>query len=174
MAGTDEQTFLDAFRSEQDALFRHAFFRLSDRDRAADLTQDAFMKTWDYIRGGGDIRDMRRFLFRVLNNLIIDEYRRSKTESLDKKLEANPALEAEFAEGSLAEFEEGMDEESLLTKVKDAMEELPDEYKTALTMRFIDGFSPKEIARMIGATENVVSVRIHRGIGKLKNILQTI
>lgn len=171
MKVSDEQMFLDAFKAEQDALFRHATFRISDRDKALDLTQDTFMKVWDFIRGGGEVRDMRRFLFRVLNNLIIDEYRRSKSESLDKRLEDNPQFEAAFAEGSLFEFEEEFDDAELSQKVRIAIQELPEEYRTAVTMRYIDGFSPKEISRMVGLTENAVSVRIHRGIGRLKVML---
>lgn len=171
MAGNPEEDFLAAYQTHSDALFRHAFFRLSDRERALDLTQDAFIKAWDYVRGGGDVRSPKSFLFRILNNLIIDEYRRSKTESLDKKLEDNPATEALFAEGSVWEVEEGMDEKNLMEKVQDAIKELSEEYRTVVTLRYVEGFSPKEIARMIGSTENAVSVRIHRGVAKLKSQL---
>jgi RNA polymerase sigma factor (sigma-70 family) len=174
MKGNKEEEFLAAYNEHSDALFRHAFFRLPDRERAYDLTQDTFIKAWDYVRGGGDVRSPKSFLFRILNNLIIDEYRRSKTESLDKKIEDNPsATEAMFAEGSVWEVEEGMDEKDLLQKVKDAIKELSEEYRTVITLRYVEGFSPKEIARMIGSTENAVSVRIHRGVAKLKSELAT-
>jgi len=166
-----EEEFLTAFNLHSDALFRHAFFRLSDRERALDLTQDTFIKAWDYVRGGGDVRSPKSFLFRILNNLIIDEYRRSKSESLDKKLEDNPAFEAAFADGSLMEVEDGADERALIEKVKIAITGLSEEYKTVVTMRYIDGFSPKEIARLLGSTENAVSVRIHRAVAKLKTAL---
>ncbi len=173
MAENAEEQFLDAYKKHSDALFRHAFFRLSDRERALDLTQDTFMKTWDFVRAGGDVRSPKSFLFRVMNNLIIDEYRRLKSDSLDKKLEDNPQFEAAFAESSLLEVEEDIDEEVLVGKVHAAIADLPENYRSAITMRFVDGFSPKEIARMIGSTENVVSVRIHRGLQKLKSVLAT-
>lgn len=171
MAGNTEEAFLAAFNEHSDALFRHAFFRLSDRERAVDLVQDTFIKAWDYVRGGGDVKSPKGFLFRILNNLIIDEYRRSKTQSLDQKLEDNPGLESLLAEGSLIEVEEAADEQALLEKVKDAITELPEEYRTPVTLRYIEGFSPKEIARLIGSTENAVSVRIHRAMLKLKTSL---
>lgn len=171
MTGNTEETFLTAFNEHSDALFRHAFFRLSDRERAVDLVQDTFIKAWDYVRGGGDVRSPKGFLFRILNNLIIDEYRRSKTQSLDQKLEDNPGLESLLAEGSMAEVEDAADEASLLEKVQSAINELPEEYKTPVTLRYIEGFTPKEIARLIGTTENAVSVRIHRAVQKLKGAL---
>ncbi len=173
MGRTAEELFLEAFQTHSDALFRHAFFRLSDRERALELVQDTFVKAWDFVRAGGEVRQPKSFLFRVMNNLIIDEYRRSKAESLDKKLEDNPAFEAAFAESSLVEVEESIDETTLIHKVRDAIKELPEDYRSAVTMRYIDGFSPKEIARMIGSTENVVSVRIHRGLQRLKGLLAT-
>ncbi len=165
---TTEDDFLSAFKEHSDALFRHAFFRLSDRERALDLTQDAFIKAWDYIRGGGEIKSPKSFLFRIMNNLIIDEYRRSKAESLDKKLEDNPLFEMALAEGSLVEVEEEMDERDLIEKVRGAITTLSEEYRAVVTLRYIDGFSPKEIARMLGSTENAVSVRLHRAVLKLK------
>lgn len=171
MGNVREEEFLAAYNEHSDALFRHAFFRLSDRERALDLTQDTFIKAWDYVRGGGNIQNAKAFLFRILNNLIIDEYRRVKSESLDKKLEDNPAYEATFAEGSIWEVEDEIDEHDLIDKVRGAIGTLSPEYKTVVTMRYIDGFSPKEIARMIGSTENAVSVRIHRAVAKLKEQL---
>ena len=171
MAGSADDIFLASFEEHSDALFRHAFFRLSDRERALDLTQDTFIRAWDYVRAGGAIRQPKSFLFRIMNNLIIDEYRRAKSDSLDKKLEDNPAFESAFAESSMREVEEEMDEKALTQKVHAAIAELPNDYRSAITMRYIDGFSPKEIARLIGSTENVVSVRIHRALQKLKAIL---
>ena len=69
-----ETAYREAFETLADPLFRHAFFRLSDRERAYDLVQEAFLKTWDHLVAGGEVRHFRSFLYRTLNNLIIDEY----------------------------------------------------------------------------------------------------
>jgi RNA polymerase sigma factor (sigma-70 family) len=45
-------------------------------------------------------------------------------------------------------------------------------YRTAITMRYLDEMSPREIAEALGVSENVVSVRIHRGIEKLSKMAQ--
>jgi DNA-directed RNA polymerase specialized sigma24 family protein len=39
-------------------------------------------------------------------------------------------------------------------------------------MRYVDGLSPQEIAGLIGESENVVSVRVHRGLKKLRALLE--
>ena len=172
MAGPSyEADYLEAFEAHSDALFRHAFFRISNRDRAQELTQEAFLKTWDFLRKGGDVRDFKSFLYRILNNLIIDEYRKKKSSSLDEILEDDTgAFEARMSEGSRAEAETELDERVIGTRIRERIEELPAMYREAVTMRFIDELSPKEIAEMLGESENVISVRIHRGVSKLKQL----
>ena len=81
MKKAEEKAFLEAFESYSDALFRHASFRISDRERAYDLTQDTFLKAWDYLAGGGTVKQYKSFLYRILHNLIIDEYRKKKSSS---------------------------------------------------------------------------------------------
>src|SRR4051812_784750 len=76
--------FLKSFAENSDALFRYCFFRIGDRERSLDLVQDAFMKTWNYLYQGNTIENFRAFLYRTAGNLIVDEYRRRKSEpSLD-------------------------------------------------------------------------------------------
>lgn len=175
MASQQEKMFLEAFDAHADSLFRHACFRLSDRERARDLTQDTFLKAWDYLEGGGEIQNIKSFLYRILHNLIIDEYRRKSSGSLDELLEDEavaPAIEALMSEGSALETEERVDERVLVEKIRSFIPELPEDYRVAVTLRFIDDFSIGEIAKTTGVSENVVSVRIHRGIAKLRTLCQ--
>ncbi|TAJ13886.1 RNA polymerase sigma factor [Patescibacteria group bacterium] len=167
-----EGAFLLVFREHHDSLFRHAFFRTGSRERALDLTQDTFIKAWDYVRGGGEIKQFKAFLYKIMRNLIIDEYRRKKTQSLDDMSEEKRSfVDAELAEGSVWETETHIDEQDLILKVQEQLPKLPPQYCAVITMRFIDGFSPKEIADITGDTENVISVRLHRAITKLRTML---
>ena len=82
-----EQQFLDAYDAYADAIFRFVILRLRDRDAAKDLLQDVFVRTWDYLRAGKEVREMRPFLYQVARNLIIDNLRKSHgTVSLDQLL----------------------------------------------------------------------------------------
>src|SRR3989344_3415428 len=80
-------------------------------------------------------------------------------------------FEEHFAEGSLAEIESSADDRMLTERVKDAVSELPDDYRAIVTLRFMEELSTKEIAPIVGGTENVVSVRIHRALIKLRGVL---
>ena len=162
-----EARFLRAFDDYADALFRHASLRLSDRERAIELVHDTFTKAWSYVREGNVIESYRPFLYKILGNLIIDEYRRRRTESLDAILE-----DEGMDTGRFAELSEGSLEETLLAldaqRIVESMQALPQMYQEVLTLRFVDGLGPKDIATLIEESENVVSVRLNRGIKMLK------
>lgn len=162
-----EKEFLDAFERYSDDLFRHCYFRVSDRERALDLVQDTFTKVWDYIVAGGEIDQFRPFLYRTLNNLIIDEYRKKKSSSLDALLEEETVSEGNFPElrtGGLQELESKLDAQRFLSQ----LEHMPPQYREVVVMRYLDELTPKEIAQVTGDSENVISVRIHRGLQWLR------
>lgn len=166
-AGNHEDRFLKAFDDYADALFRHAVVRLSDRERAMELVHDSFTKAWGYVRNGNEIDAYRPFLYKILSNLIIDEYRKRRSESLDAMLEQEGVDEGKFDdlfEGSLEELVESLDAKRAIESISI----LPEMYRETLTLRFVDGLGPKEIAALIEETENVVSVRLNRGVKMLK------
>jgi RNA polymerase sigma factor (sigma-70 family) len=168
--GNHEERFLKAFDEYGDSLFRHAVYRISDRERAIEIVHDTFTKAWGYIRAGHEIDSYKPFLYKVMNNLIIDEYRRRKEHSLDALL-----AEEGTDEGSFPELHEGGIEELTFTldagKASLLIAELPIVYREVLTFRFVDGLGPKEISELIEESENVVSVRIHRALKLLKDMI---
>jgi RNA polymerase sigma-70 factor (ECF subfamily) len=122
---------------------------------------------------GETIEQYRPFLYRVLNNLIIDEYRRHKTQSLDALLENEETAVA--VEGQLLRDETDLFEEAAVKsdteRVLVLITRLPEQYRAVVVMRYVDGLSPQEIAESLGESENTVSVRIHRGMRKLRDLI---
>ena len=166
-----EARFLEAFDEYNDALFRHATLRINDRERATDLVHDTYTKVWGYIRKGYEIDSFRPFLYKVLNNLIIDEYRKKKDSSLDALFEQEGV-----DEGSFPDLTESSVESLAATidgrKAFELLEEVPDQYREVIILRFVDGLGPKEISVLIEETENVVSVRLHRGLRILRRKIE--
>lgn len=166
-----EHEFLQAYDAHADALFRHCLFRVSDRERAKELAQETFVRTWEYLIGHPDepVENMRALLYRIARNLIIDEYRSHKryNQSLDELTEEDgfevPDERAHHA------IERGAEVNRLLA----CMDELPQATREVLTLRYSDDMAVKEIAELLGETENVISVRIHRGIAALKKRIGT-
>lgn len=164
-----EEDFIKAFDEYSVALFRHATLRLNnDREKAIDLVHDTFTKAWLYIKNGHQIDTYRPFLYKVLNNLIIDTYRKQGESSLDALFEQEGVSESSFGDlventsEALAATIDGKQAFALLAT-------LPDVYKEVLILKFVDELGPKEISQLIEETENVVSVRIHRGLKFLRD-----
>ena len=165
--------FSDAYERYSDELFRHCTLRLSDRERALELTQECFLKTWEYIERGEHVEEFRPFLYRTLRNLIIDEYRRKKTRSLEAMLEVGeetdietlmPSDESNTLEAAIERFEG--------SRALKTLKQLPDLYREVLALRYVEGLGLKEIAEIVGESENAVSVRLHRGLKKLRTLLE--
>ncbi len=159
-----EARFLAAYDEHADALFRHCLIRVRDREVATDLVQEAFSRTWVYLSSGKEVEYIRAFLYRVANNLIVDGSRKKKSASLDSMMDDDGF---EPADDSIRDFAD-------VPAAREAMQMLSglDEiYRTAITMRYVDEMSPREIAAQLGVSENVVSVRIHRGIERLSKIM---
>jgi RNA polymerase sigma-70 factor (ECF subfamily) len=170
--GHEEERFLKAFEEYNDALFRHASLRISDRERAIDAVHDTYTKVWMYVKNGQTIENYRPFLYKVLNNLIIDSYRKQRESSLDALLEQEGVSEGSFDELSestteaLAATIDGKQAFELLAK-------LPDVYREVLILKFVDGLGPREISQLTEESENVVSVRLHRGLKLLRDKMHT-
>src|SRR3989344_878804 len=173
MNAGDSKQFLEAYDAYGDAIFRHCYFRLSDREKAMDLTQETFTRAWDYLVQGKEVGSWKPFLYRVAYNLVIEEYRKRKVASLDVMLEEEMAGERVIPELRDEESAERLIDRLDGAQALKAMSKLPAHYREVLTLRFVDGLSPKEIALFLEERENTVSVRIHRALHHLKEILTT-
>lgn len=155
------QQFEALFQSYGDSVFRHVYYRLGDRERAKELTQEVFMRTWQYLASGKEIQHEKAFLFRIARNLFINEIRTDKhTDSLDVIKEAT-GYEPETKEGNPLEFSEDQELLSFL-------ELLPDTYREVLVLRYIDDMAVKDIAKLLEEKETAISMRIARATEKLK------
>lgn len=154
-----------AHQDYQKGLNLYAFFKVHDHALSEGLVQDAFVKTWSYLIKGGKIDVMRAFLYHVLNDLIVDEYRKHKTTSLDILL----------TEG----FEPKTPPHNLLFEILDGkaatllIQRLPEPYHTIVHMRYAQNLSLKEISLITGKSKNSVAVQVHRGLKKLKLLYES-
>ena len=152
-----------AYQTYREALCRYCYFRVSDTEKANDLVQETFSRTWQYILKGNHIESEKSFLYTTLRHLIIDDYRKKKHTSLDALINTN--LEP------VTYHEEEMHTVIEAARVMKCVDKLPVIYSSVIIMRYVNDFSVSDIARMMNTSENVVSVRIHRGISKLRLLI---
>jgi DNA-directed RNA polymerase specialized sigma24 family protein len=87
--GQAKEHFLQAYLLHSDSIFRFCFFRLSDRELAKEVAQEAFTRTWQYLVNGSEIKNIRAFLYKTASNLVIDQYRKRRPQdSLEALQEA--------------------------------------------------------------------------------------
>ena len=155
-----EEQFLQLYQEIADALYRHCYFRVYTKEKAEELVQEAFLKTWEYLASGASVPYPKALVYKIANNLIIDSVRKKKEQSLEVLQEQG--------------FDPSYEEKQMTDDVLDgrillkSLLSLDEEYREVVSLRFVDDLSPKEIASILGVSANVVSVRIHRGVKKLK------
>jgi RNA polymerase sigma-70 factor (ECF subfamily) len=103
-------------------------------------------------------------LYRTLRNRIVDEYRKRKSISLDRMLEAGFEPAGEDWRERHFDAVEGK-AIFLLT------ERLPEKYKKIFLLKYREDLSLEEISRITGNTKNSVSVHLNRGKKKLRNLI---
>jgi RNA polymerase sigma-70 factor (ECF subfamily) len=136
----------------------YAFFKLRDHAVGEDMVQDTFLKTWSYIVRGGKIQTMRAFLYHILNNLIVDQYRKKKNK--------NASLDAMLENG----YEpSGTDSENPFNTLGGKMafpliQRLPEKYKKVMRMKYVQLLNLEEISLLLGQTKNATAVQLHRGL----------
>lgn len=165
-----KKIFEEIYEEESDNLFRYAFFRVSNRAQALDIVQDVFTEFWQSLNKGTDIKNYHAFLFTMLKNRIIDWYRKKKSASLDLMIENT-------SEGQTFEVEDNQAENNLILsaearEVIETINTLNPEYRECVYLRLVEDLSPEEIGKRMGITTNAVSVRINRGLEKIRNKLK--
>lgn len=164
MKRTNTDQFLRIYNEHVDGVFRFCFYKTSDRNASLDLTQDVFTKIWQYLKKGGEIDSEKAFVYSTTNRRIIDWYRAKKPSvSIDTLHEAGIDFKAEDKEQGIE-----IDGARAILKVK----ELDDIYRDVILLRYVEDFSVKEISEILGESENNVSVRLHRGMEKLRKIYE--
>lgn len=161
-----ETMFLEAYERHADAIFRYCYYRVYDREKALDLAQETFTRVWKHLTEGNIIKNLRAFLFTTARNLIIDSSRRRRELSLD-----------ELKENGFEPSADACEHQAMQIDVKHAiikLQELKEEYREAVYMRYVEGLKPREIAEITGESQNIISVRIHRGVKQLKTLLNNV
>lgn len=154
-----EIVFMEAFDAYSDAIYRFCVVKVSDTERAEDMTQEVFMRFWRSLQEGKDITNPRAFLYTIASNLAKDWYKRKKSESLDTHLDNGFApASKELSSETLSQYSEALE----------AMSDLEERDREVLYLRFVEGLEPKNIAEVLGETANSVSVRLNRAMGKLR------
>jgi len=163
---TFQKMLMTAYREHYDELIGYCFCKVNDMTLSEDLVQTTFMKAFMYLRKNGKIDVMRAFLFHVLRGLVIDEYRKNKSASLDLLIDKGFEPKDPRSDRSL---DNAIDARSSALFI----EKLPEAYREVIRMRYLNDMSLKEISVVTKQSPNNVAVRVHRGLDMLRKLLVT-
>ncbi|HET8541300.1 MAG TPA: sigma-70 family RNA polymerase sigma factor [Anaeromyxobacter sp.] len=153
----DPQAFRALVAETHETVFRLAAALVSDRDEAADVTQETYVRAWGRI---GELRDGAAalgWLCRIARNVAHDR-RRSWWSRIRAPLDAaarEVAPRERDPDASLAAAERG-------DAVRAALARLPEKHRVVLALREIEGLSYGEIAAALGVPVGTVESRLHR------------
>lgn len=160
---SQEEKFIEMYEKMADSMFRHCYFRIFDREISKDLVQEVFLKTWKYMADGNEINNLKAFLYKTLNNQIIDWVRKKKTVSLEELEEKG----FDFYSDEKNKLERGVEFRQVLKLIV----KVEPKYREIILMRFVEDLSIEEISDITGESKDNISVLIHRGIKKIREFI---
>lgn len=158
-----EELLLRIYDEHSDALYRFFYFRVSDKEQALDLVQEAMMRIWNHIRSGGGIDRTKAFIFTVARRLVIDEWRKKKAVPISSLEDGDEETQFDVADPS-ADFVNELDYKLAV----DDFKKLPEDDRELLLLRFVEDLPVKTIAEIWGERENTISVKLSRALSKLR------
>lgn len=160
------EQFMEYYEKYSDDIFRFCMVKTKNRSQSLDITQETFMKFWEYIIKGTDIENERPLLYRIANNLIIDFYRKKKAILVEDFSQGS--YNDDLQENPRQRMENKIDGERVIT----LLHKLPESTREIINLRFIHDFSITEIAKTVNKDPKTVSVYLHRGLKQLRDILK--
>jgi RNA polymerase sigma factor (sigma-70 family) len=143
-----------------------------DRESALELTNAVFYKAYQHFDSYDDSRPLRPWLIRIATNDALNWLR-------GRKRDREHLLEGEASESAFALVPGGEEpEQTALAKeqrelVRGALDQVPERYRTLLTLRYFNDLSYAEIAEITGQDANTVGVQLLRARNLLKTQLTT-
>jgi RNA polymerase sigma-70 factor (ECF subfamily) len=145
---------------------------LPDADEAEDIAQGVFIQLWKTASRYERQARFSTFLFTIARNLCLNEIRRRTrhpAESLDARLEPEgESVPGQFPDAGQVPADEESQRRELVTKVDEALADLPEKQRVALALCREGDLSYEEIAVVLGTTVPATKSLIHRAREILK------
>jgi RNA polymerase sigma-70 factor (ECF subfamily) len=155
----DWNTFEHYYNQFIGPIYRYIALRVSNRGEAEDLTSEIFLKVLEHFEDYDQTRPFSNWIYTIAHNHVINYFKQHKTtlslEDIEQlKLPSNIAAEYEI-----------QDE---MERVQKTMKQLSHEKQQLIEMRYMAGYSYKQMGEILEKEENTVKVATFRSIDELK------
>jgi len=162
------------FLPHADALYNFAYHLTYDIDDANDLVQDTFLKGWRFINSYQEGTNAKAWLFKILKNTFINEYRKKKLRPSEVDYEDFIAYQEadEATQVGNLDLRQEIFQNLLSDEMIKSINELPVDFRTIILLCDIEEFSYEEIAKIIDIPIGTVRSRLFRARNMLKDKLR--
>jgi RNA polymerase sigma-70 factor (ECF subfamily) len=173
----DQARFAELAMEHMSSLYSAALRMTRNPSDAEDLVQETYLKAY---RGFGSFQEgtnLKAWLYRILTNTFINSYRARRRRPEETELDEGEDLYLYRRLGGLEAVTAGRSAEEELFdhltegEVKAAVEALPEQFRMAVLLADVEGFSYKEIAEILDIPTGTVMSRLHRGRRALQKAL---
>jgi RNA polymerase sigma-70 factor, ECF subfamily len=164
------QDFAGIIEQHQRMVFR-TLSRLTGSGDVEDLAQEVFLRLFRGLPGFRHDASVSTFLYRIIVNVVRDEWRRLEQARRSVSIDAEPALRESLA-GPSQDPSLQLDQAGLLGALEQCLGELDVEERAALTLFYQEELTYEQVAAALNLPLGTVKTRLHRGRAKLREALK--
>jgi RNA polymerase sigma-70 factor (ECF subfamily) len=160
--------FSELYKQHLRDVYSYAYYRVGNHHDAEDLTEQTFLQAYRHFERAqreSKGRPLRPWLIRIAHNLAANYYRDRSRRPQTNIDDAGALATAHTTEGLVQDRDD-------LERILRGVQQLPDDRREALIMRFALGMDNREIARALGRTDGATKVLLHRAIRQLEGIVK--
>ena len=166
-ASARSQLFEEQAMEHIDKLYAHAMRKTGNSADANDLVKETYLKAFaafDQFQQGTNIK---AWLHRILENTYINQYRKQQNQPYYSPLEELEDWQLGDAESRTATSSRSAEAEAIdhlpASAIKDALQALPEDFRAAVYLVDVEGYSYQEVADIMETPTGTVMSRLHRG-----------
>ena len=163
-----DEDFSKLYKAHLRDVYSYSYYRVGNHHDAEDLTEQTFLQAYRHFERAqreSQGRPLRPWLIRIAHNLAANYYR-------DRSRRPQTAIDDAGALASSHTTEGLVQDRDDLKRILECVQQLPDDRREALIMRFALGMDNREIARALGRTDGATKVLLQRAIKQLEELVK--